>query len=259
MFNNTLKEQDPTLIELDAIVAANDIVTMYEGVNEILLARLIDNAICLTTNFRHLEKKYRRHQANDFSLPVPYFFVKKESDKFLCKKITIPSPYFLSSHDSSELYFNFSGIIFDEREATDFFNGDFFKSYQDNHVFYSLLLGKVQNEKEKSEDEIFTIEIMQEIAHATKPSRNDETLLSWRKRQNLVKCLMRNLKPIRYVTNLRNSRIAPRNSKIAGATASSMLCAMPIHLGMKARKPHQRKTLEIICGIKRSLRLLQVF
>lgn len=111
MFNNTLKEQDPTLIELDAIVAANDIVTMYEGVNEILLARLIDNAICLTTNFRHLEKKYRRHQANDFSLPVPYFFVKKESDKFLCKKITIPSPYFLSSHDSSELYFNFSGII----------------------------------------------------------------------------------------------------------------------------------------------------
>lgn len=163
MFNNTLKEQDPTLIELDAIVAANDIVTMYEGVNEILLARLIDNAICLTTNFRHLEKKYRRHQANDFSLPVPYFFVKKESDKFLCKKITIPSPYFLSSHDSSELYFNFSGIIFDEREATDFFIGDFFKSYQDNHVFYSLLLGKVQNEKEKSEDEIFTIEIMQEL------------------------------------------------------------------------------------------------
>lgn len=99
MFNNTLKEQDPTLIELDAIVAANDIVTMYEGVNEILLARLIDNAICLTTNFRHLEKKTVA-TSKRFSLPVPYFFVKKEPDKFLCKKITIPSPYFLSRPES---------------------------------------------------------------------------------------------------------------------------------------------------------------
>lgn len=163
MLHNRFEEQGATLIELDAIVAAHDIIATYKGVDEILLARLIDSAICLTTKFDHIEKKYHRHQANDFFLPAPYYFVKQELDKFFCKKIMIPSPYFLSSHYSSELYFNFSGIVFDAREVAEFFSGEFFKSYQDNQEFYSLLLRKIQNYKTKSEEEILTIEIMQEL------------------------------------------------------------------------------------------------
>ena len=158
-------ENSNQLFELDTIIAASDILALYKGIDEITLARIIDNAICLSTKFDSVEKKYRRYPSNDFGLPIPYYFVGEKDGKYACKKIQLPAPYSTSSHDSFELNIDFSGIVFEEKEIKAFLEGDYFKKYHENDIFYSAILQKstaISSNKKESND-IFVTELLQEL------------------------------------------------------------------------------------------------
>ena len=160
-----VEEDKNSIFEFDEIIAASDILQLYKGIDEVTLARIIDNAICISTKFDGIEKKYRRFQSNDFGFPIPYYLVEIKDGKYLCKKIFIPSPYSISSHGSFELSIDFSGIIFEAKEINSFLDSDYFKKHHENNTFYSILLQKTVNiySQPKNTDTIIITEVLQEL------------------------------------------------------------------------------------------------
>ena len=160
-----VEEDKNSVFEFNKIIAASDILQLYKGIDEVTLARIIDNAICISTKFDGIEKKYRRFQSNDFGFPIPYYLIETKDGKYLCKKIFIPSPYSISSHGSFELSIDFSGIIFEAKEIKSFLDSDYFKKYHENNTFYSILLKKIINtdSQSKNTDTIIITEVLQEL------------------------------------------------------------------------------------------------